>query len=138
MNIFEIDCNSSIMVKNYFLYNRISSKLSSNSIDRQVELLLFFHPTETRKSNLLYEHIAPENSEPVFESTSQNAEAILEELMIVLPINETKPITAVKFTSLVFSIRKLDVKTLRDIWTRFYNCDEEDNEFTDKQCKKSQ
>lgn len=102
-------------------------------------LILFFHPTETRKSNLLYEHIAPENSEPVYESTSQNAEAILEELITVLPINETKPVTAVKFTSLVFSIRKLDVKALRDIWTRFYNCDEEeDSEFTEKQCKKSQ
>jgi len=87
----------------------------------------------------LYEHIAPESSEPVFKSTSQDAEAILEELITVLPINETKPITAIKFTSLVFSIRKLDVKALRDIWTRFYNCNKvEDGEFTEKQCKKSQ
>lgn len=88
---------------------------------------------------MLYEHIAPENSDPVYESSSQNAEAILEELITVLPLNETKPITAVKFTSLVFSVRKLNVKALRDIWTRFYNCDEEeDSEFTEKKCKKSQ
>ena len=105
----------------------------------QVSLTRFFDSTERRTSNLLYEHSKPENSEPVYETDSQNAEAILEELITVLPINETKPITAIKFTNLVFSIRKLDVTSLRDVWTRFYNCDEQqESEFTEKQCKKSQ
>lgn len=87
----------------------------------------------------MFEHSHPENNEPVYETDSQDAEVILEELITVLPINETKPITAVKFTNLVFSIRKLDVKSLRDVWTRFYNCeDEQEREFAEKQCKKSQ
>lgn len=126
------------------LYITESAKIGLSTKERReigtiFWLIVFSYPTETRKSNLLYEHNDPENSEPVFESISQNAEAILEELITVLPINETKPITAVKFTSFVFSIRKLDVKALRGIWTRFYNCDEEeDSEFTEKQCKKSQ
>lgn len=81
----------------------------------------------------------PEENEPVYETSSQNAEAILEDLITVLPINETKPITVNKFTTLVFTIRKLEVKALRDVWTRFYNCDDQqEGEFTEKQCKKSQ
>lgn len=128
------------------MYITESAKIGLSTKERReigtifwLHVIVFSYSTETRKSNLLYEHNDPENSAPVFESISQNAEAILEELITVLPINETKPITAVKFTSFVFSIRKLDVKALRDIWTRFYNCDEEeDSEFTERQCKKSQ
>ena len=88
----------------------------------------------------MYEHTVPlEDEEPIYEDDSKKVEAILEELITVLPINETKPITAAKFISLVFAIRKLDKQALRDVWTRFYNCDEEiEMLFTDKQCKKSQ
>lgn len=99
-----------------------------------------FYRSERRKTCLLYEHTVPEvDDEPVYEDNSQKVEAILEELITVLPINETKPITAAKFTSLVFAIRKLDVMALRNVWTQFYNCDEEaDMLYTERQCKKSQ
>ena len=87
----------------------------------------------------MYEHTVPEEEEPVFEENTQKVEAILEDLITVLPINESKPITAAKFASLVFAIRKLGVPALRDVWTEFYNCDDgADMMYTDKQCKKSQ
>ena len=78
-------------------------------------------------------------AEPVYETSSKSAEDVLEGLIKILPINETKPSTVTKFTRLVFSIRKLDVNALKNVWTRFYNCDEQhEGEFTKKQCKKSQ
>ena len=89
---------------------------------------------------MFYEQsLARAEEQPVFETSSKSAEAILESLIKVLPINETTPCTVNNFTRLVFTIRKLDVEALRKVWTRFYNCDEQqEGEFTEKQCKKSQ
>lgn len=89
---------------------------------------------------MFYEQSMPKaEAEPVYETSSKSAEDVLEGLIKILPINETKPSTVTKFTRLVFSIRKLDVNALKNVWTRFYNCDEQqEGEFTKKQCKKSQ
>ena len=101
--------------------------------------LFYFRLTERRTSSLLYEHTVPEEEEPVFEDNPQEVEAIFEDLITVLPINESKPITAAKFTTLVFAMRKLGVPALRDVWTQFYNCDDgADMQYSDKQCKKLQ
>lgn len=92
-----------------------------------------------RKSCLLYEQsVRKDEVSEIVNENSQHAKALLEELVTVLPINESKPITAIKFTNLVFAIRKLDRSALSDMWTTFYNCDDLETVLTENQCKKAQ
>ena len=42
--------------------------------------------------------------------------SLLDDLVLSLPLNETNPVTASKFTDLVFALRKAKVTTLESLW----------------------
>ena len=88
----------------------------------QIVFVFFFNSTERRKSNLLYEY---QDTSPLLKPPMVDFDfisSLLDDLVVSLPLNETTPVTASKFTDLVFALRKANVTTLESLWQFNYAC----------------
>ena len=84
--------------------------------------IYIFNSTERRKSNLLYEY---QDTSPLLKPPMVDfdfASSLLDDLAVSLPLYETTPVTASKFTDLVFALRKAKLTTLESLWQFKYAC----------------
>lgn len=75
---------------------------------------------EAERMTLKYEHVEVQSTEHDAEEVESLITRLARDSMLT-----TKPESARLFSRLVHSIRKLNVKAMRTVWNRIYECDKE-------------